>query len=198
MGRPIHRKQAQQPRAIPTRPPVARTVGAGQRQAKSEPAHDDKDADRVKTDADDRVEDRLADRSQERGGGFGRGLPDKAREIMRAERRRQPLVDIGLVAVKVRDPEDRESFDTVEPAQALPARDDQWPRVRHQIISPDSVEFLAAVIQNPPRNDHQVDLLRAFKDVIDLGVTHPFLDQPAARIAQRPQQLDRLLGDQRN
>ena len=34
----------------------------------------------------------------------------------------------------------------------------------------------AAVVQDPPRDDQHVDLLRTLEDVVDLGVTHPFLN----------------------
>ena len=44
-----------------------------------------------------------------------------------------------------------------------------------------------------PGDDHQVDLLRALEDVVDLGVAHPLLEQQLAGVAQRTEQLDRLL-----
>ena len=43
-----------------------------------------------------------------------------------------------------------------------------------------------------------VDLLRALEDVVDLGVAHPLLEQEVARVAERSEQLDRLLRDLRD
>src|SRR5208337_2977302 len=60
------------------------------------------------------------------------------------------------------------------------------------------VQFLAAVVQDSTRDNYHVDLLRTFEDVVDLGVAHPFLDQDFARVAQRPQQLYRLLRNLRD
>src|SRR5260370_21431406 len=61
-----------------------------------------------------------------------------------------------------------------------------------------SVQFLAAVVKYPARDNYHVDLLRALEDVVDLRIAHPFLDQDFARVAEWPEQLDRLLRDKRD
>src|SRR5216683_5336489 len=61
-----------------------------------------------------------------------------------------------------------------------------------------SIQLFAAIAQDAPSDNHQIDLLGTLEDVIDLGVAHPLLNQFPARVADRPQQLDCLLGDERD
>src|SRR4029450_1463350 len=56
------------------------------------------------------------------------------------------------------------------------------------------VQLFAGVSKNAPCHDHQVDLLCALEDVVDLRVTHPLLEQELARIPERAEDLDRFLG----
>src|SRR5262245_50819882 len=59
-----------------------------------------------------------------------------------------------------------------------------------------SVKFLAAIGQYSTSDDELIYLLCTFEDVVDLCISHPLLDQFLARVTQRSQELDRLLGDE--
>ena len=56
-------------------------------------------------------------------------------------------------------------------------------------------QLFTRIPENPPGDNHKIDLLGALKDVIDLGVAHPFFQEIFARIAERTEQFDRFLGD---